>query len=242
MNGIIFCAVRELMSGQLKALIVCCFIIGCFCRQSASAEMNHDLQLWTPITLDVPIHRKVHGYFEVGPRIGDNVSNLYQLLIRPGIEYRFNNNFSFFTGYLWQTTYGTSDGVLHENRIWQQILLDKDIKRLSIINRTRLEQRMFSNLAGTGNRLRHMIKLNLDLNRRLYATTSNELFVNLNSVKDGPRSGIDQNRFFVGLGIKAYKNSRVEAGYQYQYVNRTDEFDDQANHAILIQTFIGLRD
>lgn len=203
--------------------------------------VDDDLQLWTPVTLDIPIYRKVRGYFEVTPRIGSGVSKLNQLLVRPGLEYRFTDNFSLFAGYLWQTTYGGED-TLHENRVWQQALFDKDIKRLSIINRTRLEQRMFNNTGGTGNRLRHMVKLNFALYRQLYFTTSNELFINLNSVNNGPQRGIDQNRFFAGFGLKSFKNSRVEAGYQYQYVNRSDEFDDQGNHAIVIQTFIGLRD
>ncbi|MBA4078800.1 MAG: DUF2490 domain-containing protein, partial [Cyanobacteria bacterium PR.023] len=66
--------------------------------------------------------------------------------------------------------------------------------------------------------------------------------VNLNSVQGGPQAGIDQNRFFAGLGIKAMKKARVEVGYQYQYINRSDQFDDQANHAIVIQSFVGLKD
>jgi hypothetical protein len=213
--------------------------------RGASADVAHDLQLWTPVTLDVPIRGKLRAYMEVGPRIGTDVSHISQLLVRPGAEYRVNEDFSLFAGYLWQTTYPYNTGnsqVLHENRVWEQILLDKDIKRLSIINRTRLEQRFFEGLNGCGNRARHMVKLNYALNKRLYLTTSDELFVNLNSVKDGPQGGIDQNRYFVGLGLKTFKRSRIEAGYQLQYVNRSDEFDDQANHAILIQTFIGLRD
>ena len=211
-----------------------------FAGPAAQAGTEHDLQLWTPITLDVPLHSKVRAYFEVGPRVGEGVSKLNQLLVRPAVEFRVNEHMSFFTGYLWQTTYG--EQVLHEHRTWQQILLEKDIKRLSLINRSRLEQRMFPHLSCTGNRLRHLVKGNLRLTKHLYATTSNELFLNLNSVKDGPQRGVDQNRFFVGLGLKAHGNARIEAGYQYQYVNLADEFDDQANHAILIQTFVGLLD
>lgn len=201
---------------------------------------DDDLQLWTPVTLDVPFHRKVHGYLEVSPRIGQNISRTKQFLLRPAVEWRFNEHCSFFTGYLWQTTYDKQ--VLHEHRVWQQILLDKDIKRLSIINRTRLEQRFFANLASTGNRVRHMVKLEYALFKRLYAVSSNELFVNLNSVKNGPQSGIDQNRFFAGLGCRVFKQNRIEIGYQYQYVNSSDPFDDQGNHAIVIQSFIGLKD
>jgi hypothetical protein len=60
-------------------------------------------------------------------------------------------------------------------------------------------------------------------------------------VRNGPQQGVDQNRFFAGLGIQLFKQ-RVELGYQYQYVNRSDQFDDQGNNAIVIQTFMGLKD
>lgn len=204
------------------------------------ASIEHDLQLWTPVTFDARIYRNLRGYLEINPRIGDNITQMSQLLIRPALQYRVNEGCSLFAGYLWATTYQNGD-VLHEHRLWEQVLFNKDIKRFSIINRTRLEQRMFPHLADTGNRLRHMIKLEYDLNPKLYLVASDELFINLNSVKNGPQAGIDQNRIFAGVGVRPLKRTRVEAGYQYQWINRTDQFD-QGNHAILVQTFIGIKD
>lgn len=227
-----------LKSWILTGLLAVCLTASC---REAAADVAHDLQLWTPITLDAPIYRKVRGYLEVNPRVGDDVSRMNQLILRPALELRFNEDFSLFGGYAWVTTYNDNQ-VLHEHRVWEQVLTDKDIKRLSIINRTRLEQRFFSHLSQTGNRIRHMVKLNYGLTKRLYLTNSNELFVNFNSVRDGPQRGIDQYRMFAGLGVRVLKRNRVELGYQYQYVNRSDEFDDLANHAIVLQTFIGLRD
>jgi hypothetical protein len=224
------------LSDTVSSLLL---VIACLSTPACAAE--HDLQLWTPITLDAPIHRHVRGYIEVGPRMGNNITGLNQLLIRPALEFRIKERFSVFTGYLWQTTYNNNN-VLHEHRLWEQILLNKQIKRLTIINRSRLEQRFFSNLSQTGNRARHLVKLNYSLGDRVYLSTSNEIFVNLNSVTNGPERGIDQDRYFVGLGLKLLKQARIEAGYQLQYVNRSDPFDDLANHAILIQTFVGLWD
>ncbi len=204
------------------------------------ANVEHDLQLWTPVTFDARIYRNLRGYLEVNPRIGDNITQMNQLLIRPALQYKVNEGCSLFAGYLWGTTYQNGD-VLHENRLWEQVLFDKDIKRLSIINRTRLEQRMFPHLADTGNRLRHMLKLEYDLNPKLYLVASDELFINLNSVKNGPQGGIDQNRIFAGVGVRPIPKTRVEIGYQFQYINRTDQFDI-GNHAIMVQTFIGIKD
>jgi hypothetical protein len=212
-----------------------------FWCEPAHAAPDHDLQLWTPIMLDRTIYRKVRGYLEVSPRVGDNVSGLNQLLLRPAVEFRLKDNFSLFAGYLWLSNY-TDEGVQNEHRIWQQALMNKNFKRCLLINRTRLEQRMFEPLPDAGVRLRHLVKANYPLHNRIYATAQNELFVNLNSVEGGPQAGIDQNRVFAGLGIKTLKKARVEVGYQYQYVNRSDRFDDQVNHAIVIQSFVGLKD
>ncbi len=216
------------------------------CLAALSAELpvwagvEHDLQLWTPITLDIPVKKRFRAYLEVNPRMGDGVSGLSQLLIRPALQFNLNKHTSLFGGYTWLTTY--NDTVLHEHRIWEQILFTRERQRLALINRTRLEQRIFTHLPQTGNRVRHLVKLNCDLNKRLYLTASDELFINLNTVENGPQAGIDQNRMFAGLGIKTVKRSRVEIGYQYQYINRRDQFDDQANHAIVIQSFVGILD
>lgn len=208
----------------------------------AYANPEHDMQLWAPVTFDRRIYRDFRGYLEINPRIGDNVSRMSQLLIRPAVQYRFNEHFSAFAGYAWIATFQNNQ-VLHENRLWEQVLLEHDIKKLSILNRTRLEQRMFPHLSGTSNRLRHMLKLEYDLNDRIYLVGSDELFVNLNSIdKAGPQAGIDQNRIFAGVGVRPLPRTRVEIGYQLQYVNRRDPFDDQANHAIVIQSFIGIKD
>ena len=210
---------------------------------AARADVEHDMQLWTPITLDEPIRGKLRGYFEVVPRIGYDVSHISQLLVRPGMEWRQTENLGFFAGYLWQTNYSNENSqVVHENRIWQQILYHKKMKRVSMYNRLRQEQRFLGGVNGCSNRMRYMLKFNYNLNKRFYLTTQDELFINLNSLEGGPQGGIDQNRYFVGVGVKTMKRSRVEVGYQLQYVNRTDEFDDQANHSIVIQTFLGLRD
>lgn len=215
-----------------------------FCSSTpayANSGVEHDMQLWTPITLDCKIYKKWRGYFEVNPRMADNVSGLSQLLIRPAIEYRQRDNLSFMVGYLWLSNYSGTN-VTNEHRIWEQLLVNNRYKKLTIINRARVEQRLFENLPNAGVRLRHMLKLNYPISKRFYATAQDELFVNVNSVENGPQAGIDQNRIFAGIGFKPHKRARTEVGYQCQYVNRTDQFDDQANHAIVIQSFIGITD
>ncbi|CAN5431639.1 hypothetical protein BH11CYA1_BH11CYA1_19610 [soil metagenome] len=66
--------IKCLPFAQLVGLLVA-LCVDSTLSQPARAAAEHDLQLWTPIMLDRPICKKVHGYFEVVPRIGDGVTN-----------------------------------------------------------------------------------------------------------------------------------------------------------------------
>ena len=50
-------------------------------------------------------------------------------------------------------------------------------------------------------------------------TASNEIFVNYNSVPNGPTGGYDQDRIFIGPYWKA-GNARYEVGYLEQHTQR----------------------
>ena len=62
---------------------------------------NHDFQLWQPVYLDIPLRRRWHGYFESSPREGEGVSQLKQLILRSGLEYRQSETLSLMAGYAW---------------------------------------------------------------------------------------------------------------------------------------------
>jgi hypothetical protein len=202
---------------------------------SFSAE--NTFQIWTPIFLDGRIHGKVRGYFELQPRMSEGVGQMSQLIIRPGLEYRFSPGASAFVGYAWIGNYRP---YVQENRIWQQLLFNKSIKQLKLTNRSRLEERIFEQLPSAGVRLRHLVKGTYPINPKIYLATSYEMFVNLNSVAGGPQRGLDQNRYFAGLGHNLSNSARVEVGYQLQHVKRPGS--DLCNHTIIAQLFYGLRD
>ena len=58
------------------------------------------------------------------------------------------------------------------------------------------------------------------------------MFMNLNTVDWGARSGFDQNRFFIGAGYGLTSNFRLEAGYLNQYVDTATI--DRRNHVLSI--------
>ena len=68
-----------------------------------------------------------------------------------------------------------------------------------------------------------------------------EIFVNVNSVGNGPDSGFDQNRLFLGMNRQFTKHFNMDLGYQMQALNnRQPELINQINHIILLQFFINL--
>lgn len=214
-------------------------------NNNSNASVDHNFQMWTPVYLDVALYRprpKARGYLEVNPRLGDNLNGINQLILRPALGYRFNHHVGIYTGYAWITNY--QPNYIQENRVWQQLGIGWVLfKRLQTLNRFRLEERFIQGTHGDCSmRGRYMLRLATPLwkNSRWYAVASDELFINFNTVEDGPVRGIDQNRIYGGLGRQLSTHLRVECGYQQQYVNRQDPTADQANHVLMLQTFIDL--
>ncbi len=133
-------------------------------------------------------------------------------------------------------------GRLQEYRPYQQFGLGHVLlKQVQVLHRLRTEQRFIEHIDGTANRLRYMLRLARPFrNSDWYLVASDELFINLNTINNGPIAGIDQNRLYGGLGRQINRKLRVEAGYQFQYVNRADPTADKAAHQLMTQVFVSL--
>ena len=217
---------------SLWAVLCICVL---FATPAYAAGAEHNFRMWTPLYSSFPIHRKVRGYFEVNPRLDNDLRGLNQLLVRPGLTYNFTQRLSGTLGYCWITNY--SPTYVQEQRIWEQVLYRLSFKKLAIDNRFRLEQRLLQHTHACSNRFRYMLRLAYPIGETpYYLVAFDELFVNLNAIENGPDAGIDQNRIFAGIGRRLGSKIRVECGYQQQYINRTDIFD-QGNHILLIGIF-----
>lgn len=203
--------------------------------QARNNTLNEELRLWTPVYSTFPIYKRLGAYFEVNPRLGGNITNMNQLLVRPALTMKINRNLSLFGGYCWITNYQPT--FFQEHRLWQQMLLNLPVWKLSMQNRTRFEQRWFTNLPGTAVRFRHLLGFTLPLGKTpWYLTAYDELFINVNSLPRGIGAGFDQNRIYAALGRKLNRVVRVETGYLQQKISRK-EVEDEGNHAIVISVF-----
>lgn len=204
---------------------------------------ENDLQLWLPVTFKTKVDDHFFGYFEVQPRIGNNLvgptdpaegDHFSLLIVRPAVGYQVNKVMSVWQGYAWAPSY--LPRYRNENRIWQQVMFENKIKKLTIINRTRLEERWFENSGGTSVRARHLVRglYPIGKSKKWSLVASEEYFVNLNSAQNAPKSGFDQNRFFIGFNRKINDTMNFETGYMLNFVNRADPLADRFNHAILL--------
>ncbi len=223
----------------MRALFIVSVLL-CMAPPVWAGSAENAFQMWTPVFSEFPVVRpKIRGYFEVNPRLNDGLDGMSQLLVRPALGYQFNSHVEAFAGYAWITNYFS--GFFQEQRIWQQVGLGFTVKkRLSVLNRIRLEQRFFEIAdRNPANRYRHMIRLALPLfQTRWYLVGSEELFINFNTVAGALQSGIDQNRIYAGVGRQISRNLRAEIAYQQQYVNRRDVADDKANHILMTSLFL----
>jgi len=204
-------------------------------------EVVNDLQAWQGITLRTslgPGHR-ILAYMEAQPREGNldgsgsQKDDFSALLLRPALGYRVNRHVSIWQGYAWYSFFTPTS--FHENRLFQQLLIENNFKKLSMVNRTRLEERFIEGRNRTAVRLRHMLRLAYPIgkSKKWSIVGYDEFFVNLNSVNPNPSVGFDQNRAFLGVNRKFNTYVNAELGYQNQYVGVDNPFPDRINHIIL---------
>lgn len=178
---------------------------------------------------------------EVNPRFGDDVSELDQLLLRPAIGYKLNDRFSVWQGYAWVGNYQPS--LREEDRLYQQLTYREKFSFVKVVSRTRLEERFIEHTDSASIRARTLLRGDFPLpNAPEWAlVVYDEIFVNLNAVKNGPDSGFDQNRFFVGINREFTKQFNMDVGYQMQAINGNQAgLINQINNIILLQFFINL--
>jgi hypothetical protein len=198
---------------------------------------KEDFRLWTPVFLTVNLPARFIAYMEVNPRIGDDVTNIDQLLLRPAIGYKLTDNWSIWQGYAWVGNFNQPptkfipSNFVGENRIFQQLIYQQKFESFKFMARTRMEERWIDHASGTALRLRQLFRLTypLPMAPDWALVGFDEIFINLNSVdtfaevkaghSKGPGAGIDQNRLFLGINKTFTSWLNVDMGYQNQMIN-----------------------
>jgi hypothetical protein len=179
--------------------------------------------------------KKYQLSLEVQPRMGANWERFDRLFVRPAVTYNLRSDLGASFGYAWAP--GFLDSELHrdfrlEQRLWQQILFRHELGNWQWQHRLRPEQRFIEDTDGMSIRLRYFVRGSYGLNpeNSVGLTGFNEFFVTLNSIEDGPQSGYDRNRVFMGPFWREGA-VRYEVGYILEHVHRFGD-DQRWVHAL----------
>ena len=222
----------------IKHLLILSLFVFVLSGENAHAQRT-DIQQWSLVTANISLdqEKKWLFYMEAQPRVGDDVSRLERLLIRPAVGYNINEHLTAYLGYAWTPTFMNSsydEDYRNEQRIWQQLLYKHDFMGLSWQHRLRQEQRIIDDASSTSNRSRYLLRGSYRFCdcSDFGLTGYNELFVTENSVDRGPRAGFDRDRFFFGPYLQSGPG-RYEIGYLGEYGKRFGS-DDRMINALMV--------
>lgn len=215
--------------------------LGCLASVAAATVMavpaahaqDHDFQQWTQMTAFGPIMGNLLGYLELQPRLWDNAGRLGQMLVRPAVGYRFTPDTNLLLGYAYVRTDPLGGVATDENRLWQQLIFPLlKMDGLTVIARSRLEQRTVVNADSLGWRFRQQVRAQgpISSDGKLLAVMWTEAFYNFNTTDWGAREGFDQWRTFIGVQLPITDRFNIEPGYVNQTIFRRGE--DRMNHIL----------
>ena len=202
-----------------------------FLVRPASAKVSHDFASWTGILFQGGFTTKYGYYLEIQDRLNKTLAGGNRFIIRPAFRYSVTTELSLWAGYGWLPAFSPFRG---ENRLWQQAFYQTRAGSWQLIGRVRIDERWLSNAGGAAFRGRVMFRslLALDPEALISLCFWDEYFQNLNTVSNGPVSGFDQNRSFLGLNYLLTKDIQVESGYLNVFVNQSGTAPDIMNHIL----------
>jgi len=164
----------------------------------------------------------IHG--EAQYRNHNTIGDLEQLLLRTGLQYNHKSgNASFLAGYGSITSQAEGDATnsIHENRVYQEVILKQTIGKVGFMHRFRYEQRWIEN-QDFRTRFRYAIFVNVPINSLAlgekgswYVQGYDELFINGEKLDDKVEY-FDRNRLYLGLGYRVVKNLAFQVGLMQQ--------------------------
>lgn len=214
---------------HLRCLLVLAVALGGYVQGRARTE--DDGRVWLHANIQGTLPWTDFGWFvEAQGRWREEGDALDQASVRPAVLYRLNPETTAWLGYAHVVNHPSGGETRDETRIWVQVV--HTLPRLgafTVQSRTRLERREFEGASDTGYRLRQQFRLSRPIpgHTRWSFVLSNEIHFGLADTDWGPRTGFDQNRFFVGVSGELTATTRIETGYlnQFQRGSRVDRMN-----------------
>src|SRR4030095_6497834 len=143
-------------SMRIMSLVLACLFAPLWPVSARAAEPFLLDQIWLQAPTQFRVSEKVKILADVSPRFGFKDVGLNQFLVRTGIQCQPRKSFSSAVGFDTVDNYLPTRG--HENRLWQQLQLQRRCRKLALSARWRLEERYFADKPGVSLRPRIMLK------------------------------------------------------------------------------------
>lgn len=227
---------------------------GAAAAQSGDRTSVTDYRAWYMYFGDHPIGDRGLGFhFDGQLRVSGLVDARKQTLLRPGINFDFNDTVQLSGGYAHIDTSAGDDAPpgfdVPENRFWEQLILRQRFGQTGLVHRYRLEQRFVGNKvpdeSGEGvldgytyrNRFRYFLKASIPIggDTRYSLQLYNELMINFG--ENVQNNFFDQNRTYAAFGVNVGRAGRLELGYLLQIVQQSNGSLIEYNHALQIGFF-----
>lgn len=193
-------------------------------RQTFNTNM-----IWISYYNSININKRWSVNTDVQARTRDWVNEFSQGVVRSGLSYKLNNNFSLTAGFAWfkNVEYAGEDMFLkNEFRPWQELSLQQNIGKSKFNQRLRLEQRFLQQLRDGEksevyerlSRLRYKIDWQYQLINGLNVVVANEVMVHPGHINSN--RFFDQNRSSVAINWKVSQPVSLQWQYMKIYQSR----------------------
>ena len=177
-------------------------------KSIAQKNPEKELGVWYAFGGTHKISDKIDLKTQAQFRFFDIASDMQQLMLRFGGNYKINNTFSAYLGYAYfntDATFGVKGGDANEQRIVEDFNINYKHSKLGISHRFRFEQRLFKN--NTAHWFRYNIGLSHPISEKLSGYMYNEVFLNFKG------DTYSQNWFGVGVKHKLSNSIKLQLGY-----------------------------
>lgn len=205
-------------------------------KETKANTLENSYRLWTQINKQANFKESPHWlyYLEGNFRFFSPHHFYDQLIARSALGYQLTQRISVWQGYDFIPTYvPVQNKIRTEQRLWQQVTWQVTTSTpYSLSLRSRLEERYFEGQSQWGLRLRERLLFRAPnyLFQQYTTILSDEFFIASTGFNSINRNTINQNRFFVGVGIPVFKNSELSVGYLNQWL--LQERNNQMNHIL----------
>jgi hypothetical protein len=178
---------------------------------------------------------------DVQLRSTDDWDSVRTVLLRAGLLRPWGKHATISAGYAYIETINQGGPDTVENRLWQQVIVQKPVRGLPLTHRFRLEQRFIERTAADdvySDRFRYFARLLVPLDRSgggtfaqgNFVALQNEIFLNLSGRDDLNGQVFDQNRAYIAVGRRLSSGLDVEVGYMNQHIAGRNR--DTHNHIV----------